>query len=47
MTPEQALNILAQAFVTKIGLAVSDVNLVTQAWKVIAELVEKSKEKTE
>jgi hypothetical protein len=43
MTPEQALQILSQALVTKPGLTMQDIATVIQAWNVIAEAV---KEKT-
>lgn len=39
MTPTQALQVLQQVLVTKIGLATQDIQLVLQAWAVLDKLV--------
>lgn len=42
MSPEQALQVLHQVLVTKIGLTAQDIQLVLQAWQVLGELVKQT-----
>jgi hypothetical protein len=39
LTPEQALNVLSQAFVTKPGLSFEDCRLIAQAVEVLRQAV--------
>ncbi len=39
ITPTQALDVLFQTMVTRAGLGVTDLQLVTESWRVIASLV--------
>lgn len=39
MTPENALQVLQQVLVTKVGLTPQDLQLVLQAWRVLDGLV--------
>lgn len=43
MTPEQALQILREAWVTRPGLTLADIQAILQAFQVLAQLVEKQK----
>lgn len=43
MTPEQALQIIRQLFVTKAGLSIDEVSLALQAWNVLADTVTSNK----